>query len=47
MAGERTLDVARKYGLSPSRVSQLRQDFQQDWLRFNGDTSEQQRACGG
>jgi hypothetical protein len=34
MAGERTLDVARKYGLSPGRVSQLRSEFHEDWLRF-------------
>jgi len=38
MAGHRTLDVSRRFGLSPGRVSQLRQDFQQDWNRFNGET---------
>jgi hypothetical protein len=37
MSGERTKDVSRKYGLSPARVSQLRQDFHDDWERFNSD----------
>jgi hypothetical protein len=34
MAGERTLDVSRKYGISAARVSQLRQEFHDDWQRF-------------
>jgi hypothetical protein len=37
MAGERTLDVARKHGTSPARVSQLRREFLADWRRFCGD----------
>jgi hypothetical protein len=37
MLGERTLDVAGKYGLSPGRVSQLRREFLLDWRRFCGD----------
>jgi hypothetical protein len=37
MAGERTSDVSRRYGLSPARVSQLRRDFHDDWQRFHGD----------
>jgi hypothetical protein len=32
--GHRTTDVAAAYGLSPSRVSQLRQEFRDDWERF-------------
>jgi hypothetical protein len=36
MAGERTLDVADRHGLSPGRVSQLRRDFHDDWQRFCG-----------
>jgi hypothetical protein len=40
MMGERTLDVSRKYGISPARVSQLRRDFQGDWLRFTADPAE-------
>jgi hypothetical protein len=42
--GERTLDVSCKYGLSPSRVSQLRHEFCQDWLRFNGENAVEQRV---
>jgi hypothetical protein len=36
MLGERTGDVSRKYGLSASRVSQLRRNFHDDWQRFCG-----------
>jgi hypothetical protein len=35
--GERTRDVARKFHLSPARVSQKRRQFHQDWLRFHGE----------
>jgi hypothetical protein len=34
MVGERTADVARKYGLTPGRVSQKRREFMQGWQRF-------------
>jgi hypothetical protein len=34
MLGERTLDVAGKYGLSPGRVSQLRRELHDDWEFF-------------
>ena len=34
MLGERTLDVAGKYGLSPGRVSQLRRQYLRDWRRY-------------
>jgi hypothetical protein len=34
MLGERTLEVAGKYGLSPGRVSQLRRQFLLDWRRY-------------
>jgi hypothetical protein len=34
MLGERTLDVAGKYGLSPGRVSQLRREFLRDWRLY-------------
>lgn len=34
MVGERTLDVARKHGLSPARISQLRREFHDDWSTF-------------
>jgi hypothetical protein len=34
MLGERTSHVSRKYGITAGRVSQLRRDFHDDWLRF-------------
>jgi hypothetical protein len=34
MAGERPLDVARKYGLTAARISQLRREFRADWEKF-------------
>jgi hypothetical protein len=37
MMGERTKDVADRYGLTAGRISQLRRDFQQDWTRFCGE----------
>jgi hypothetical protein len=40
MLGERTRDVAHKFGLSPARISQLRRDFHEDWVRFTADPAE-------
>ena len=37
MLGERPLDVARRHGLSPARVSQLRRAFHHDWRVFCGE----------
>ena len=34
VAGEGTGDVARKFGISPGRVSQLRRHFEDDWAVF-------------
>src|SRR5262245_14328397 len=39
MAGGRTQDVSRQFGLTPGRVSQLRRDFLEDWRRFTGETA--------
>ena len=37
MAGnERTLDLSRRFELSPARVSQLRRELHNDWQRFCG-----------
>jgi hypothetical protein len=36
MRDERTLDLADKHGLSPSRISQLRRQFLEDWRHFCG-----------
>jgi hypothetical protein len=49
MLGERTLDVADKYDVSPGRISQKRREFCQDWQRFRGEgmpTSRSHRPCG-
>jgi hypothetical protein len=35
--GERTLDLAGDFGMSPARVSQLRREFLTDWRQFVGD----------
>jgi hypothetical protein len=40
MIGERTLDVARRYGLSAARISQLRRAFHHDWLSFCDELPE-------
>ena len=40
MAGQRTLDMSRRYGISPGRISQLRRDFYEDWQRFCGEFSD-------
>ena len=39
MNGQRTLDLSRRYGISPGRISQLRRDFYEDWQRFCGEFS--------
>jgi hypothetical protein len=33
-SGERTEDAARRFGISPARVSQLRREFEQSWEEF-------------
>jgi hypothetical protein len=37
MRGGRTAEVSAAFGISPSRVSQMRQEFRADWARFCGD----------
>jgi len=39
MCGEKTSVAARAFGVSPGRVSQLRQELHDDWLRFHGETT--------
>lgn len=34
---ERTLDLSRRFGISPGRVSQLRREYHDDWRRFHGE----------
>ena len=36
--GERTADVARRFGLSDGRISQIRAELAASWRRFVGDT---------
>jgi len=40
MAGERTFDLARAYGISPARISQKRREFHRAWQQFHGDCAE-------
>jgi hypothetical protein len=40
MRGERPGDVARKFHLSPGRVSQLRRQFRDDWQIYCGDEGD-------
>jgi hypothetical protein len=37
MIGERPLPTARRFHLSPARVSQLRRELCEDWARFHGE----------
>jgi hypothetical protein len=34
--GERTMDVADRFGITPGRVSQLRRIYEQSWAQFQG-----------
>jgi hypothetical protein len=34
MVGDRPLAVARRFGLSPARISQLRRELHDDWQAF-------------
>jgi hypothetical protein len=31
---ERTLDLSKRFQMSPARISQLRREFKHDWDRF-------------
>jgi hypothetical protein len=43
---ERTKDLSKQFALSPGRVSQLRREFRDDWLRFHGeDVPARRRAA--
>jgi len=37
--GERTSEVADRFGISPGRVSQLRRKFEHEWRVFQGDAA--------
>ena len=34
---ERTTDLSKEFEVSPGRISQMRQEFHDDWLRFHGE----------
>jgi hypothetical protein len=38
--GERTLDLSRRFEVSPARISQLRREFRDGWLRFIADADD-------
>jgi hypothetical protein len=38
--GHRTQDLARSYGLTQGRISQLRREFQRDWALFCADPAD-------
>ena len=41
--GHRTTDVARRFGLTLGRVSQLRREFERSWLAFHGEEAESEQ----
>jgi len=44
--GERTQKLARRFALSPARISQLRREYHADWSRFCGDVEPLQKGLG-
>jgi len=38
-AGNSTTDAARRFHVSPARISQLRQEFHDDWQQFHGEAT--------
>jgi hypothetical protein len=44
-AGESTGDVARQFGISPARISQLRGELHDAWQQFQGENELQPSAC--
>jgi hypothetical protein len=42
-AGERTTDVARRFGVSLARISQLRRELERSWLAFQGEEAEREQ----
>ncbi len=37
VVGERTQHLARRFGISPARISQLRREYHDDWRRFTDE----------
>jgi hypothetical protein len=40
--GGRTIDVARRFGVSLARISQLRRELERSWLAFHGEEAERE-----
>jgi hypothetical protein len=47
MIGERTMDVADKYRLTPGRISQLRRELFLDWQAFCHELPDMDRPSPG
>jgi hypothetical protein len=43
---ERTIDLGKRFGLSPARISQLRRELHNDWACFCGDLARPDRLTG-
>jgi hypothetical protein len=43
--GVSTTDVARRFGLSMARVSQLRRELEKSWLKFHGEEEQEERIA--
>jgi hypothetical protein len=41
--GGRTTDVARRFGVSLARISQLRRELERSWLAFHGEEAEREQ----
>lgn len=44
MSGERTLAIAKRFGLSPARISQMKRELHEDWEKFCAEPAEQAEA---
>jgi hypothetical protein len=40
MRNERTMDLSKRFEVSPGRISQMRRELHDDWLRFLGDREQ-------
>jgi hypothetical protein len=40
MRNERTLDLSKRFEVSPGRISQMRRELHDDWRRFLGERDE-------
>jgi hypothetical protein len=43
--GEKTQDLARRFKISPARISQLRRELHDDWMQFTDDEQATAVAC--